>query len=229
MPPYTIHLAATLAALILTSSLASAAAIDVAGRKIVVIQPEGHCWLDMNGSENMMAQQAATNYSNTGQELLVMFADCKELSALRAGKTTTFRRHGNLAAFTSRAGVVLPTKKSRSEVLSAQAASLERSTGRSIDSVVQQANKTLPGTILEMSTPRPIHRDQNAIYIAALVRARSSMGVNWVSATVVAFTVLNGIQTNVVLYDEAKAEPYDFAPLLQRSKGLAAELVKLNP
>ncbi len=201
----------------------------MAGRNVVVIQPEGFCWLDMNGSENLMAQQAATIYSNTGQELQVMFADCKELSALRAGKVSSFRQHGSLTAFTNRSGVVVPSKKSRSEWISNQATALEKSTGRSIDSVVQKANKTLPGTILEMSTPRPIHRDQNAIYLAGLSKGRSSQGVNRAIATVMAGTLLKGIPMSIVLHDEAKTEPYDFAPLLQRSKNLAAELAKLNP
>mgnify|MGYP007034183529 CR=1 FL=1 len=80
-----------------------------------------------------------------------------------------------------------------------------------------------------MSMPRVIHRDQSAIYLAGITRGRTSQGVSRLITAVTAGTVLNGIQTNIVLYDEAEAEPYDFAPLLQRSKTLAAELVKLNP
>lgn len=222
-------LAISVCSVVVAFSPAQAAAINVGGRSIVVLQPEGYCWLDLNGSENLMAQQAADIYSRTGQELLVMFADCKELHALRSGKVYSFNRHGNITAFTNRSGKVVPTGKSRAEVLEANAASLAKSSGRSLDSVLQMANKTLPGTITEFSAPRLIHRDPNALYIAGLSHGRSSTGKNRIIANIAAFTVLNGIQANIVLYEEAKSEPFDFVPLLNRSKNLVAELVRSNP
>lgn len=223
------HVLMILVILGLASPSSYAESISAGGRDIVVVQPEGYCWLDMNGTEKPMAEQAAFIYSKTGQNLLAMFADCKELKSLRAGKTHTFFRHGNIAALANRAGAIIPTAKTRSEVLDNDATTIEKASGRSINAVVGTANKILPGTIIDFSTPRIIHRDQNALYIASMSRGRSSSGQNRNIAHLSALTVLNGIRLNVALYDEIKVEPYDFSRLLEHSKRLVSELDKVNP
>lgn len=209
-----------------------AATIDVAGRQLVVIQPGGYCWLDMIGSERHMATQAAVILSRTGQELLAMFGECGELKRLRSGKVATLNSHGSFTADRNRAGIVVPTKRTRHDEISQTVAQLSKASAYSADSLSnlkQMANQALPGTLLEMSTPRVISQDSNAVYVAGIANTRSSLGVNRLIATVTSTTVLQGVVINVILHADAKSDPYDFSSLLQRSKTLAAELVRVNP
>jgi hypothetical protein len=208
-----------------------AAAISVGGRSVVIVQPEGFCWLDLNGSEGPMAQQAAAIFSKTGQELLAMFADCKELKLLRSGKVTTLKRHGSFTADANRRGLVVPTKLTRREVISQTATQLSKASiySDSLNNLKRAANQVLPGTILEMSVPRVISQDQNAIYVGGIVGGRSSLGVNRLIATVTNTSVLQGLVINLILHDEVKSDPYNFSSLLRESRALAAELVRLNP
>ena len=209
--------------------LANSASINVAGRQLIVIQPEGNCWLDMNGSESPMARQAAEIYAKTSQELLAMFSDCNELKALRAGRTTTLMHHGNLTAFTDRRGAVRLTKRSRAEYIDSSLKSIATSTRRTVDDVLTEANRALPGTVLTMALPRVIGMDENALYLGGIARTRTSTGRNRLVASVSAVSVLNGIEVNVVLYDEPRTEPYSFVQLLGRSKALMSEHVRANP
>jgi len=177
-----------------------------------------------------MAQQAAIIFSKTGQELLAMFADCKELKLLRSGKVTTLRRHGSFTADTNPRGLVVPTKQTRREVIGQTATQLSKASiySDNLNNVKSTANQVLPGTILEMSVPRVISQDQNAIYIGGIVGSRSSLGVNRLIATVTNTTVLKGLVINMILHDEVKSDPYDFSSLLRESRALAAQLVRLN-
>ena len=219
------HLSALLLALF--STLSFGAAIDVAGRQVVVTQPKGYCWLDMNGSENLMAEQAALLAERTGQELLLLFARCEELKQLRAGKKTYLATLGQITALKSKAGGVRATHLARKEVIQRAQTSFAQST-TPISGVRNAANRIVPGTLLEIGQPRMLDLNADAFYVGALTRGRTFAGLERLMAAVVAHSVLNGIEVVVRVGEDASREPYDFKQLLVQSKNLMRELVSLN-
>jgi hypothetical protein len=216
----------------LVSIPALAAVINIAGRNVVVVQPEAFCWLDANGSERLMAEQARKILSQTGQELLVMFGDCIELKGVRKGVSHTLQKHGSYTADINQRGLVALTKKTRAEIIRQVVQSLPTAASFSTEALVglqNKANQILPGTITELRTPKVLTHDKNAVYVGGMAFARSAEGVNRIIATVTATTVVNGLVLNVIIHDQTKSEPYDFGPLLKASRVLANELVRLNP
>lgn len=203
------------------------AAIEVAGKPLVLTQPPGYCWLEVNGRENEMAQQAAAISARTGLELLALFAECKELQRLRARKQTYLATLGQISALRSRDGVVRPTQKTRAEVLR-QALQEAPHIQRALPSTRIIANQEIPGTLLSMNNLAVIATDSNAIYLGTVIRARTSQGRDRLMAAVLAHSLLNDIEVLVRLGDDFTKEPYDFRPLLLRTQKLAEELVNLN-
>lgn len=211
--------------LLVFSETTLGASIDVAGRRLIVTQPPGYCWLDMNGRESQMAQQADELATRTGQELLLLFADCKELSDLRANRRTYLSTLGQISALRGKGGTVVPTKQSRREVI--EQVQRQMHSSPKVD-VRREANRSIPGTLLSMGTPTLLAVDEYGAYYGSMVRSRTSQGKDRTMAAIVAFSALNNIQILVRLGDDALKEPYDFAPLLARLRILMRELVQLN-
>lgn len=221
----------TLALLVIGGLTSSwAASIDVDGKRLAVIQPEGYCWLDTAGSESDMAEQVVAVLRLTGQRLLAMFGRCDQLDQLRKGKATYMEQHGNMTVDVDPKGNAIKTRKNRQELITGVVASLSKVTNYVDQSsrLASDINKIITVTILELGTPKVISRDQTAVYVASMGKVRSTKGKNRTIVSISASTVVMGYVINWNLYDEASGDTYDYARLLARSQKLVSESIRLN-
>jgi hypothetical protein len=179
----------------------------------------------MNGRENLMARQANELANRTGQELLLLFADCSELKELRANRRTYLSTLGQISALRGKEGAVLPTRQSREQFIAQVRRQMD---SRPAIDAKREANRSIPGTLLSMSKPTLLAVDEYGAYYGSISRIRTSQGKERMMAAAVAFSVLNDIEILVRLGDDFTTETYEFRSLLGKLRTLMRDLIDLN-
>lgn len=221
------RLFAVLLSLILATTASSASRAEtawIAGRTLTVEPPSGYCALDRDDSNENEMYRVMERIQEGMNRVLVVFYDCAELRSMRAGKTDTFDRYGQiLTPVREQAYPGIPRDIYFSELRAVfdQAFAIGARRGQ------ENVKKVVPDMRVGEARNLGILEEDDAALYAGMLEKVAFEGKAFTVAAVVSMTLVHGVPLSVNLY-----RPYEgqesFDKLLEEQRRFMKALVQRN-
>jgi hypothetical protein len=198
--------------------------VNLLGQIVNAAIPTGFCEVGNHPADAEMVGRTREVIGNSNQ-ILALFADCKELDDLRKGKRLMLDNYGQILAQTPKGQLRAIKGVSRSEYIqkiSAKSGNMPDALKQAENRVKQYVPKYQSHESLGL-----LGTDTNGLYVGLLMsmtddtgRARSILGV-------VGMTLVKEFSITINLYQVYKNSP-DLRGLLSRQQGAIASLVNAN-
>jgi len=210
---------------------ANASPVNLAGRQIEVVIPSGYCALsEENPSDAEVIRVTKAGMENGSNQILVLFADCKEQSEVRGGKRQTYDNYGQILA-QMRKGKLEPLKGvSRSEFIrKIGGTSPTVNVNQVVQSAVARYNAALSGGSISYDAQKPywLISDQNGSFYGMLGQLVDVYGKKSNLFAVLGISLIKEMSLTINIYQKFKGEP-PVAQLLAKQQAAMAALVLGN-
>jgi hypothetical protein len=203
---------------------AEAATVNLLGRSIEAAIPTGYCEVGGHLAEAEIVSRIREGIGNSNQ-ILAMFADCKELEDFRNGRRTMLDNYGQILAQTPKGQLRALKGLSRSEYIRKISGKTNDFT-EAFKKAETRVKQIVPGLQLGENLGI-LSTDSNGIYVGLLMtmpddtgRARSIIGI-------VGMTLVREMSITINLYQPFKNST-DLRGLLARQQSAIASLVRVN-
>jgi len=204
---------------------AQAATVTLLGRPIEVVIPNGYCEAGNHPADAEMVRRTREGIGNSNQ-IIVLFADCKELEDFRKDKRTMIDNYGQMLAQQTPKGQILSFKGvSRAEYI-------QKISDRS--SYFPEAFKKAEARAKEFIPGNPsienlglLSTDSNGLYFGLLMVLSNDTGKLRTVVGVSGMTLVKERSISINLYQVYKKTP-DLRGLLTRQQSAMANFVRSN-
>jgi hypothetical protein len=202
---------------------AQAASVTLLGRSIEIVIPNGYCEAGNNPADAEMVRRTREGIGNSNQ-IIVLFADCRELEKFRRGKGSMLDNYGMILAQTPKGqlrafkGVTRPEfiQKISGKANFSDAFKKAEARIKQIDPSLQsQENLGLLST------------DSNGLYVGNLLTMTDDEGKPRTIVGVLGMTLVKELSISINLYQVYKKSP-DLRGLLVRQQSAMAGFVRAN-
>ena len=208
----------------LLSLEAEAATVNLLGRSIEVVIPTGYCGLGPHPAEAEIVRRFREEIGNSNQ-ILAMFADCKELEDSRKGRRTMLDNYGQIVAQTPKGQLRALKGISRTEYI-------QKLSGRTNDfseafkKGEARVQQFVPGLQLAENLGI-LSTDSNGLYAGVLMTMPDDAGRPRPIIGIVGMTLVKEMPITINLYQPYRNSP-DLRGLLARQQSAIAILVRVN-
>jgi hypothetical protein len=210
-------------AITLLSIGAQARLVNLLGRPIELVIPSGYCEFGGHPADSELVSRAREGIG-TSNQILALFADCKELDDFRKGNRPMLDNHGQILAQNQKGQLRAFKGVSRPEYIknmSAQAGylpdALKKADARLKQFPWYQNNENL-GLLAT---------DSNGLYVGLLMTVTDATGRPRAIVGVVGFTLVKEISITINLHQVYRSTP-DLRGLLARQQTAMASFVRAN-
>lgn len=203
---------------------AEAATISLLGRSIDVVIPTGYCEAGGHPADAELVSRTRDGIGNTNQ-ILSLFADCKELDDFRRGRRVLLDNYGQILAQKPKGQLRAIKGVSRSEYIrkmSAQANYFPEA----FKKAEARARQFVPGYKSHESLGL-LSTDSNGLYVGLLMTIGDEAGRPRPVVGVVGMTLVRELSISVNLYQAYRNTP-DLRGLLARQQSAMANFVRAN-
>ena len=203
---------------------AQAETVTLLNRTIELVLPEGYCQAGNHQAEAEMMNQMKAALGNTNQ-LLLAFANCKELSDLRKGKRSTLDNYGQFLAPTQKGQVRVLAGLPRSEYIK----KIKEQAGHLPDAIkkAEARAKQFNPRLVSTENLGLLDTDPNGVYLGMLMAYKDNAGKSKPVSCILGMTLIKEIPVSINLYQAIKKSP-DLQSILMRQKRSLADLVMAN-
>jgi len=202
---------------------AQAATVTLLGRSVEIVIPNGYCETGNNPADAEMVRRTREGIGNSNQ-IIVLFADCRELEKFRRGKGSMLDNYGMILAQTPKGqlrafkGVTRPEfiqKISGKANFSDAFKKAEARIKQFVPSLQSQENLGL------------LSADSNGLYVGNLLTMTDDEGKPRTIVGVMGMTLVKELSISINLYQVYKKSP-DLRGLLARQQSAMAGFVRVN-
>jgi hypothetical protein len=207
----------------LLSIEAEAGPVILLGRSIEPVIPSGYCEVGGHPSDTEIVSRTRQNIGNSNQ-ILALFADCKELDDFRKGRRKMLDNYGQILAQTPKGQLRVFKGISRQEFiqnLSARSDNMPEAFKKAEVRVKQYVSGYRLENLGLLAT------DSNGIYIGTLMTITDDSGLPRPIVGVVGMTLVKELSFSINLYQAYKVAP-DLRRLLARQQTAIANFVRAN-
>ncbi len=203
------------------SPQASAGSVEILGRSIEISPPAGYCQIGGN-PKDMEILNHAKEVLNAQNRLLMLFANCDELSNYRKNSSKSIDNYGWILATTQR-GELREFKNENRRSFIEKMRTLDFS--QAFHDASEKHKEQFEG--VKMPTSGVLASDNNAVYVGALSTMGDLTGLSRKVSVVLALTFVKYMPFSINLYHAYKKSS-DIPDLLIRQQSAAAEFVRAN-
>lgn len=210
--------------LTLLSIGAEAGPVNLLGRPIEPVIPSGYCEVGGHPADTELVSRTREGIG-TSNQILALFADCKELDDFRKGKKTMLDNYGQILAQTPKGQLRALKGVSRPEYIqkiSAQSGYMPEA----FKKAEARVRHYVPG-FQSQENLGLLATDSNGLYVGLLMTMTDDTGRPRSIVGVVGMTLVKELSITINLYQAYKNTP-DLRGLLARQQTAIASLVRAN-
>lgn len=203
---------------------AEAGTVNLLGRSIEAAIPAGYCEYGPHPAEAELVRRFREVIGNSNQ-ILAMFADCKELEDFRKGRRAMLDNYGQIVAQSPKGQLRALKGMSRTEYI-------QKMSGRTYDfseafkKGEARAQQFVPGLQLAENLGI-LSADSNGLYTGVLMTVPDDAGRQRPVIGIVGMTLVKEMPITINLYQPYRNSP-DLRALLARQQSAIAILVRVN-
>jgi hypothetical protein len=214
------------ATLLALSAAASADEVNVAGRSVSLVPPEGACAYDRNNEFDAAVMKRVEDAQEGLNKVVLQFGRCEEFPRWRMGGIP-FSQFGQIMLPLSYPGAPQPLPLWRREYLNLMASQIPQLNDADIQRIEVELNGKVEDAQIKGSQLLGIlDRDENALYVDFLGVLEID-GKSFPQTGIGAVTMLGSIPVSVNLYSPVGEGAFD--KLIDAQKVYVAELIRRNP
>lgn len=203
---------------------AEAATVNLLGSSIEAAIPTGYCEVGAHPAEAEIVSRTREGIGNSNQ-ILVMFADCKELADFRKGRRTMLDNYGQILAQTPKGQLHALKGVSRSEYIQKMSGQVKKFP-ESLKKAETRLKQFIPGLQLGENLGI-LSTDSNGLYVGLLMTMADDTGRPRPIIGVVGMTLVRELSITINLYRAYGNSP-DLRGLLARQQSATASFVRVN-
>ncbi len=203
---------------------AEAATVNLLGRSIEAAIPTGYCEVGAHPAEAEIGSRTREAIGNSNQ-ILAMFADCKELEEFRKGRRTMLDNYGQILAQTPKGQLRALKGISRSEYI-------RKISGKANDftEAIKKGETRAKQFVTGLQTVENLgllSTDSNGLYTGVLMTMPDDTGRPRSIIGIVGMTLVKEMSISINLYQAYRNSP-DLRGLLARQQAATATFVRVN-
>lgn len=202
---------------------AEAATVNLLGRTIAVVIPAGYCEFGGHPAEAELVRSTKECIGDSNQ-ILVLFAECKELENFRKGRRTMLDNYGQILAQTPKGQLRAIKGVSRSEYI--RRLSSKSSWEEALKKAEARVKQYFSGYQSSESLGL-ISTDANGLYMGILMTLTDDKGSPRQIIGVIGITLVKELSISINLYQVYRKEP-DLRGILLRQQSAMANFVRAN-
>jgi len=203
---------------------AQAATVNLLGRSIDVVIPTGYCEAGGHPAEAELVSRTREGIGNSNQ-ILALFADCKELEDFRKGRRTMLDNFGQILAQTPKGKLRALKGVSRSEFIRKMSGNANDFT-EAFKKAEARAKQYFP-EYKSHENLGLLSTDSNELYVGLLMTHTDDSGRPRQIVGVVGMTLVKEFSITINLYQAYRNSP-DLRGLLARQQSAMASFVRAN-
>jgi hypothetical protein len=204
------------------SIVAEAATVNLLGRTIEVVIPAGYCEVGGNPAENELVRRTKEGIGDSNQ-ILVLFAACKELEDFRKGRRTMIDNYGQILVQTPKGQLRAIRGVSRAKYI--QEISAKSNWADAFKKAEARIKQYSPG--YQSENLGLISTDANGLYMGILITLTDDKVGPRPVIGVVGMTLVKELSISINLYQVYRKEP-DLRGILLRQQSAMANFVRAN-
>ena len=202
---------------------AAASPVNLSGRMIEAVIPTGYCEADAHPTVIKVMDRVGKTIGNSNQ-ILAMFADCKELIELREGGRKMLDNYGLILAQTPKDKLLILKGVARSEYIKTVKGQVNYFPD-AIKKAETRVKQFVPG--LGVENLGMLSADSNGIYIGLLMTMADETERPRATIAVMGMTLVREISITINIYQAYWNSP-DLRGLLARQQAAMATFVRAN-
>jgi len=206
----------------LFSIRAEAATVELLDRPIEIIIPSGYCEVGGQPEDKEIVNRTKEAIGINNQ-VLALFADCKELKEFRKGKRAAFDNYGQILAQTPKGQLRAQKDISRDEYIKKIGGS---NLSEACKKAQARAKQYIPG-YQNFENLGVLSTDSNGIYVGLLMSMTDDTGKIKPIVGIVGITLVKELPISINLYQAYKGSP-NLQSLLTLQKTAIANFVRKN-
>lgn len=203
---------------------AEAATVNLLGRSIEAAIPAGYCEVGAHPAEAEIVSRAREAIGNSNQ-ILAMFADCKELEDFRKGRRTTLDNYGQILAQTPKGQLRALKGVSRSEYIQKMSGQA-KNFPEAFKKAETRLKQSVPG-LQPLENLGILSTDSNGLYVGLLMTMTDDTGRPRPIVGIVGMTLVREMSITINLY-QVYRNSQDLRGLLARQQSAIANFVRVN-
>ena len=203
---------------------AEAATVNLLGRPIEVVIPTGYCEVGGNSADAELVQRTKAGIGNSNQ-ILSLFAECKELEDFRKGRRKMLDNYGQILAVTPKGQLLVMKGVSRSEYIR-KITALSNYMPEAFKKAEERAKQYVPGYQSQENLGL-ISTDSNGLYAGMLMTLTDDTGHPRQIVGVLGMTLVKELSISINLYQAYRSSP-NLRGLLARQQSAIANFVRAN-
>lgn len=208
---------------VLLSLGAEAGTVNLLGRPVEAVIPSGYCEVGGHPADTELVSRTKEGIG-TSNQILALFANCKELEEFRNGRRAMLDNYGQILAQTPKGQLRALKGVSRSEYIQKISAQSNRPS-EAFKNAEARAKQYVPGYQgLDLGL---LSTDFNGLYVGLLMSMTDDTGRPRAIVGVVGMTLVKEFSVTINLYQAYKNTP-DLRGLLALQKSAIANLVRTN-
>jgi hypothetical protein len=212
-----------IAGLVALAAIADAAPTTLLGRTIEAVIPGGYCEAGKHPADAELARRTIEGIGDSNQ-VLVLFANCKELEEFRRGKRFFLDNYGQILLQKPKGQLRALKGVTRPEFISKMAGRADFS--EAFNKAEVRIRQFEP-SYQSMENLGPLGADANGLYIGLLLAMTGNTPQPRRIVGVAGMTLVKEMPATVNIYQAYKASP-DLAGLLARQKAAMSAFVQAN-
>ncbi|MEI6610313.1 MAG: hypothetical protein WCO53_11300 [Deltaproteobacteria bacterium] len=205
------------------SAVAEAATVNLLGRTIEIVIPAGHCEVGGHPAEAELVRRTKEGIGNSNQ-ILVLFAECKELEDFRRGRRTMMDNYGQILVQTPKGQLRAIKGVSRAKYI--QEISAKSNWADAFKKAEARVKQHSPGYQSQENLGL-ISTDANGLYMGMLGTLTDDKGRPRQIIGVVGMTLVKELSISINLYQGYRKVP-DLRGILARQQSAMANFVRAN-
>lgn len=207
----------------LLSAGAEAATVNLLGRTIEIVIPAGYCEVGGHPAEAELVRRTKEGIGDSNQ-ILVLFAECKELEDFRKGRRTMIDNYGQILAQTPKGQLRAIKGVSRAKYI--QEISGKSNWTEAFKKAEVRVKQYAPGYQSQENLGL-ISTDANGLYMGILMTLTDDKGRPRPIIGVVGMTLVKELSISINLYQGYRKAP-DLRGILARQQSAMANFVRAN-
>jgi hypothetical protein len=212
------------AAFLLTSLNVAAGTVELLGRLIDPVIPNGYCEVGGHSADTDMVNRTKEAIGSSNR-ILLLFADCKELSEFRKGKRNVLDNYGQILAQTPKGQLRALKGVSRQEFVKKMAAQSDYIPD-ALQKAETRAKQYIPGYQRQESLGL-LTADANGLYVGLLMTLTGDAGQPRPIVGIFGMTIVKDLVLSINIYQAYQATP-DLRGLLSKQQNAMDKFVRAN-
>lgn len=201
-----------------------AATVNLLGRPIEVVIPTGYCEVGGHAADAELVKRTKEGIGNSNQ-ILALFAECKELEDFRKGRRTMIDNYGQILAQTPKGQLRAMKGVSRSEYIQ-KISALSNYMPEAFKKAEARAKQYIPGYQSQENLGL-ISTDTNGLYMGILMTLTDNNGHPRQIVGVLGMTLVKELSISINLYQAYRSSP-NLRGLLARQQSAMASFISAN-